>query len=309
MRAAIIEDGSPEKLTIGDVAEPGGSPATVLAAALNPVDLAIAKGMLPFRQLAPDAVLGFEGVARTDSEEVVYFSAPVSPGGSYAERVDLTGAETAPVPEGLDPVQAAAIGVPGIAAWLALMQAGGFRGGERVLVLGATGSVGRIATQIALASDADVVVGTARNDEGTNALKDLGAYAVRSDGDLSEALANFADEGFDVVVDTLWGDPAKAAIDHMRTGGRLAQVGNSAAAAEEIVAPAFRNRRVSLVGHSNFLASEDDRYQAYIQVADLVVGGAVQVDPTTITLDELPSAWSDLAAGRSRGKVVVTPST
>lgn len=73
MRAAVSD--RDDTIRIAEVSDPVNSRATVLAAGLNPVDVAIARGMVPFRQLTADAVLGYEGVARTSGGDVVYFIA------------------------------------------------------------------------------------------------------------------------------------------------------------------------------------------------------------------------------------------
>src|SRR5699024_11634862 len=70
--------------------------------------------------------------------------------GAYAERVPLRDAElTAAVPDGVDPVIAAALGTSGLAAYLALTATAEVREGEDVAVLGADGQVGRVAVQVA----------------------------------------------------------------------------------------------------------------------------------------------------------------
>ncbi|WP_116040442.1 quinone oxidoreductase family protein [Amycolatopsis palatopharyngis] len=310
MRAAVVSstDRPPE---VGEFPEPPetGDVGRVLAAGLNPVDRAIAAGSMPLHVLRPPAVAGFEGIAERADGSRVYFSAPRAPYGSFAERVPLAGAETAPVPAGLDPVAAAAIGVPGIAAWLALTKAGALQAGESVLVLGATGAVGRVAIQAARALGASRIVGTARSSAGFDLIERTGASAVSTaDPDvLASELTRVAAGGFDVVVDTLWGPPLVAALGSVRRGGRIAQVGNAAGVQADVAAPAFRNRRVSIVGHSNFLASAQDREVAFGRVAELAAQGALRVDSDAVPLAEFGAAWQGLADGGPTGKVVIVP--
>jgi NADPH2:quinone reductase len=108
MRAAVIHElgGDP---VVEEFRDPpaGNDRARVLAAALNPVDLTIASGKLPFRRPAPPFVAGLEGVAQLPDGSHRYFSAPALPFGSVAEWVPLGEAETAAVPAGLDPAIAA----------------------------------------------------------------------------------------------------------------------------------------------------------------------------------------------------------
>lgn len=305
MQAFLAQPGGTPALSDWDppTAEPALAP--VRAAALNPVDLAIGAGGFPFRPLSAGDVLGFEGVAQTGPDTHVYFSAPAPPFGSFAERVDLSGAETVELPAGVDPVAGAALGVPGIAAFLALTKAGRMQAGERVLVLGGTGSVGRLTVQLARALGAAEVAATTRG--AGSAIEAAGGRPVRAAtaGELSAGLARL--EPFDVVVDTLWGDYAGAAVEHTARYGRFAQVGNSAGARGEIAAPDFRNRGISFIGHSNFLAASAERTAAYAEVAALLAAGELEVRPDVRPLAELPQAWADAAAGRGGGKLVVCP--
>ncbi|MCU4298794.1 hypothetical protein D3I60_17235 [Brevibacterium permense] len=305
----VIRKGRTSKsVQLGEIDTPNVS-SEVLAAGINPVDLAIAGGKLPFRKLDAKATLGFEGVAQTADGDVVYFSAPRPPDGSFAERVSLDGAETASVPDGLDPALAAAVGVPGIAAWSALFDAGKFAAGDRVLVLGGTGTVGRIAAQAAIAEGASLVAGTARNDEGIADLSSIGVVPVdiSSASTTSTQLREASADGFDVVIDTLWGPPLAATVEHLRTGARVAQVGNSAGAETELSAPAFRNRGVTFAGHSNFLLTAEQRRVAYEKVAEYASNGKIDVPLSTIGLEEFPDFWARMADGNARGKTVLVP--
>src|SRR5207248_7310211 len=68
--------------------------------------------------------------------------------GSLAERFLVDEDDAWEIPEGDDAI-AAALGIAGLAGWLAVEERGGLRAGERVLVLGATGTVGAVAVQAA----------------------------------------------------------------------------------------------------------------------------------------------------------------
>ena len=149
MRAAVVEalGGLP---IVEEFADPTGDDvAEVVAAALNPFDLIVAAGQMPARQPSPPFIAGIEGIARLSDGTLSYFANPRLPYGSLAELVPLAGADTATVPAGLDPAFAAALGVSGIAAWLSLTNTGRLMPGERVLILGAEGQVGQLATQLA----------------------------------------------------------------------------------------------------------------------------------------------------------------
>ncbi|MCK9916430.1 MULTISPECIES: quinone oxidoreductase family protein [Microbacterium] len=270
MRALTLAASGGIVLTEIDEPSADATPATLVAAAVNPVDRVIATGTMPFRPLAPGAVAGLSGVVQDAAGGLLYVSAPPAPFGTFADVVPLRGTESVPVPDGLDPVTAAAIGVPGIAAWLALHRAAQTQPGETVLVLGGTGSAGTLAVAAAVDLGATVLA-TARTDAGLDAIAARGARGVlAADADALDAQLAAAG-GIDVVIDLTWGMPLAVAVRHLATGARIAQVGNSAGAEASILAPAFRNRGARIIGHSNFLASAAEREIAYTAVADLVL--------------------------------------
>src|SRR5207245_9003999 len=125
MRAAVVERyGEPP--VVRQVDEPksdGANLVEVTGAPLNPVDLSMASGKFyagsPPTPYVPDG----EGVGRPlqagKSGPRVYFRAAL-PNGAFAERALVSGGQTIPIPDDIPDVPAAALGTPGIAAYLAL---------------------------------------------------------------------------------------------------------------------------------------------------------------------------------------------
>ena len=108
-----------------------------------------------------------------------------------------------------------ALGISGLAAWLALTWRAQLKQGEHVLVLGASGVLGQIAMQSAKLLGAARVVAAARSPEGLARCLELGAdAAVRLDepDDLPAALGEAAEGRIDVVVDPVFGEPFVAAV-------------------------------------------------------------------------------------------------
>ncbi|MDD7384202.1 MAG: zinc-binding alcohol dehydrogenase family protein [Actinomycetaceae bacterium] len=293
---------STHEAQVADIQDPTDG-AKVLAASINPVDKAISTGGFPFRSYQPGDVLGFDGVAERSDGTRVYFQAPAAPFGSFAQFVDLSGAETVRVPDGMDPAVAAVIGVPGIAAWSAAIGVGGLKEGQTLLVTGATGSVGTLAAQIGLAVGARVV-GTVRDADGVTALREIGVEGVAIDHiDAFEAqLHQAVPDGIDVVVDTVWGEQVAPIIRAMNRRSRFVQVGNAVGSAT-IVAPEFRNTLITMVGHSNFLLSPDQRSEAYTHVAQLVADGKVTIPYRQASLSDFADVW----ASKTPGKTVLIP--
>ncbi len=310
MRALVIEALGGEPI-VEEFADPAGQDvAQVLAAPLNPVDLAIAAGQMPFRQVSPPFVAGMEGIARLADGTVRYFAGPRLPYGSVAERVPLAGADTAAVPPGLDPALAAALGVSGLAAWLSLSSTGRLARGESVLVLGAEGQVGQVATQVARLLGASRVVGAVHEEESRQVALDRGADSAVSTADvdtLSDRLRAVVPDGVDLILDLVWGPVIAHAIDVARLHARVVQVGNAGGALATLSAPGFRNKLVSILPHSNFVFSAAERAAAYEQLAAYAQSGALRLDVERVPLDDAASAWMRLEAGTATRKLVIVP--
>jgi NADPH:quinone reductase-like Zn-dependent oxidoreductase len=309
MRAAVLHEyGVPSAGQFEEpVAGPGQAVIEVLAAGLNPVDVAICAGRFYAGKPPLPSVAGREGVGTLDGARL-YFDGPLAPFGSMAERALVDPAHTYPVPDGVPDGVAVALGISGLAAWLALTWRAQLQPGEHVLVLAASGVLGQIAVQAAKLLGAGRVVAAARSPEGLARCIELGADAsVRLDEpDLSAALAAAGDGRIDVVLDPLWGEPLVAALGAASFGARIVQIGAGAGAEATIPSAAIRGKMLVLMGHTNFAAPPDVKREAYARMADAVVRGEIKVDVEALGLEQVEEAWRRLAAGAHR-KIVLAP--
>ena len=152
MQAAVIRR-SGATPALDQFADPqpgqGVSVGTLVAAALNPLDIAIVNDQFPPRRLQPPYIAGYKAVVRLGDGTCCYLTGPPAPYGTLAELVPVPDSAGFPVPAGLDSCLAAALGVAGIVGWVALDYRGHLQPGETVLVLGAGGSAGQLAVQSA----------------------------------------------------------------------------------------------------------------------------------------------------------------
>ena len=106
---------------------------------------------------------------------------------------------------------AAGLGIAGLAGWLPLAWRAPLEGGEHVLVLGATGSVGLVAVQVAKLLGAARVVAAGRSVAGLERAAEVGADATIRLDEAEDLVAAFKDafggEGPNYVFDPLWGEP------------------------------------------------------------------------------------------------------
>jgi NADPH2:quinone reductase len=287
---------------------PGVWVGALVAAALNPLDVAFVNDQFPLRRLQPPCVAGYEAVVQRADGTRWYVTAPPSPYGTLAERVPVPDPDGFPVPAGLDPALAAALGVAGLAGWLALDYRAHLQPGETVLVLGAGGAAGQLAVQSARVLGAGRVVGAARG-KALQQAADLGADAVVDLADeqaTDAALGAAAPGGYDVIVDFLWGAAAPHAMNHAKPGARYIQVGNAAGAASTIAGPVLRSKLLTLAGHSLFATPAEVRRSAYAQLARHALDGHLTADLEHTRLEDISGTWEHLKTGAPR-KLVVTP--
>ena len=138
--------------------------------------------------------------------------------GTLAEYVAVEARNLAPLPGDVDFTVGAALVMPGLTAWQGLFEHGRLQAGQSVLVHGAAGVVGSMATQLAREAGA-YVIGTGHIAGRQKAL-DFGAQEfVDLDNDALEDIS-----GVDLVFDILGGDIAKRSANLIRAGGTLVTI-------------------------------------------------------------------------------------
>jgi NADPH2:quinone reductase len=224
--------------------------------------------------------------------------------------VPLAGAETVPLPGGLDPSRAAALGISGVAAWTALAGTAALRPGESVLVLGGNGQVGRMAVQAARLLGARRVTAVVQDEAARQTPLQRGAGTVVSSQDLptlTERLLETGQRGYDVSLDTLWGPVIPAAVGAAAPGARVVHLGNSAGALATLAGPAIRKNQVSILTYSIFTVPARERSDAFARLAAQAAAGELTVDYRETRLETLPAIWDGVAAGRAHTKIIVKP--
>jgi len=208
---------------------PGEVLIKVLASGINPSDVKNVSGhfktlmpRVPGRDFAGVVVTG----GRREGEEV-WGSGPsfgVARDGAHAEYLVMPSAWVPRKPPNLSMQQAAAVGVPYLAAWSSLITAGALEPGETVLITGVSGAVGHAATQIAHRGKARVIgaATSSANPSGADVIIDT------THQDLAhEVLALTNGRGVDLVLDAIGGALFEPCLKALRHGGRQVAIASN----------------------------------------------------------------------------------
>ena len=312
VRAAVIREvgTAPE---FGDAEEPSGDTIEVLAAPINPIDLAVSRGILATGHPPLPYVPGCEAVGRAGDGRLVWLfggSLGRTSNGAMAERAAIGDAHLYDVPEGADPALAAGLGIAGLAGWLPLAWRAPLEGGENVLVLGATGSVGLVAVQVAKLLGAARIVAAGRSAAGLERAAQLGADATIRLDEADDLVAVFKDafggEGPNYVFDPLWGEPAAAAVQAAVPWARIVNLGQSAGPMSELASAAVRFKSLTIFGHTGFAPAPDVLAEHYRRLVEHAIAGEVVLEVERIPLESIADAWRRQAEGAGT-KLVVVP--
>lgn len=282
----------------------------VTAVAVENVDRAVVAGThysaAEFQSAIP-AIPCFDGIGHLPDGTLVGFGGVKPPYGALAQYAVVPAAHTTPIPEGLEPAVAAALS--SAISGMSMQTAAGLSAGETVLIQGATGVAGRLAVQIARLLGAGRIVATGRDDDALAQVTELGADTVIStaveDDVLVDAFRTHAEEGYDVIVDYLWGRPtellAKALTPDaltMPNPTRLVQIGEAAGPTLRISGDAIRTSGLEIYGAARNLVT--GMAAAYQQVVDWVRSGELTIDVTSMPLSRIEEAWqrTDLRGSR-----------
>lgn len=240
MKAIVVRQfGGPEVLKLENIPTPTAGEGQVLvrikAAGVNPADTYIRSGSyakkpdLPYTPGVDGAgiveAVG-PGVTRVKAGDRVYLAQSLS--GTYAEYALALERQVHPLPERLSFGQGAGVNVPYATAYHALVTLAHARGGDTILVHGASGGVGIAAVQMARAAGLQVF-GTVGTDRGRELARHEGAHVVLDHGSTGyqeEALRLTGGRGFDVILEMLANKNLGADLTLLAQHGRIVIIGS-----------------------------------------------------------------------------------
>ncbi|HEX4028097.1 MAG TPA: NADP-dependent oxidoreductase [Rhizomicrobium sp.] len=301
----IHKFGGPEVLEdeVLPVPEPKGDEILVRieAASVNPVDYKTREGKFP---KAPDDALpitlgrDLSGVveatgsgAKDVSKDKAVFALLGYDRGAYAQHVVLKRGEWAAKPQNISHIEAAAVPLAALTAWQGMIDHGGLKSGQRVLIHGGAGGVGHFAIQIAKAKGAWVATTCAKRD--FDFVRSLGA-----DGAIDYKTEKFEDRvsDIDLVYDLIAGDTQERSFNVLKQGGTLVST---------LQEPDKAKALYKDIKTAHYMAKPDaDELK---QIAMLIEAGKIHpVVHATYRLADAARAEQALATEHVRGKIVLT---
>ncbi len=227
--------------------------------------------------------------------------------GCMAGRARLKGDWLVRLPEGLTTRQAMAIGTAGYTAMLCVMaleRHGAKPADGEVLVTGATGGVGSVATALLARQGWTVVAATGKASE-SDYLTKLGAARVIDRAELSAPGKPLQKERWAAVVDAVGSHTLANACAQTRYGGAVAACGLAQGFDLPVTVMPFILRGVALLGVDSVMAPIARREEAWGRLARELDLALLETMITEVPLEDAIGAAKSLRAGEIRGRVVV----
>lgn len=319
MKAVVVtEFGGPEvmKVVDCDLREPGEGEVllAVKAIGVNPVETYIRAGTYPRLPKLPYTPGGNvagrveacgPGVSRLHVGNRVYSAATVT--GAYAEQTICLSDDVFSLPENLSYSQGTALGVPAATAWRGLFIRGEGKKGDRLLVHGASGSVGQAAVQLATGAGLEVY-GTAGSKEGCTSVEKQGARAFnhKVPGYEKQLLEATSGRGFDLILEMLANKNLEMDLELLAPGGCVVIIGSRGRI--EIDPRATMGKETDIRGLALFSATAKETQETHKALAEAMEKGVLSPAVSRqFKLSEAPDAHELVMKDGNCGKIVLIP--
>jgi NADPH:quinone reductase-like Zn-dependent oxidoreductase len=258
---------------------------------------------------------GVDGTGVLADGQRVYFAALDSAHGTMADQTVIRRGAFLPLPDAADEVTVAAAVNPAMSSWVPLRRRAALQPGQRVLILGATGSAGQMAVQIAKRLGAGWVAAAGRDPERLAALPALGADGIislaGSDAEIAAGIRENAAD-IDMVIDYLWGTPAERVMPAMLAarsdpGQPLTWLHIGAMGGPETSVPsvALRSHNLTILGSGQGAVSTAEFVKEIAALIDEIAAGTLTIDALPVPLSDVEAVW-DSPASRAH-RVVFQP--
>ncbi|MGB1235395.1 MAG: acryloyl-CoA reductase [Planktomarina sp.] len=228
--------------------------------------------------------------------------------GGYAQKARVKADWLVPLPKGITSRQAMAVGTAGFTAMLAVMalENHGLTPDQGpVLVTGAAGGVGSVATAI-LANRGYDVAGVTGRPETADYLKSLGVTQIVPREDINETTKRPLEaEAWAGCIDAVGGPMLARVLGQMKYGASVAAVGLAGGANLPATVIPFLLRGVNLLGIDSVMQPYDNRLAAWQRIASDLPMDKLEAMINPAILSDLPKLGADILQGQVQGRVVV----
>lgn len=250
---------------------------------------------------------GIDLVGRLDSGDgviVTGWGIGENVNGGLAERARVKPEWIVPLPSGLSPRHAAAIGTAGFTAMLAVLAIERHGCTGEVLVTGASGGVGSLSIALLAGLGYSVTASTGKSSE-HDYLRGLGATTVIDRSELSAAGKPLQTQRWGAVIDSVGGDTLANALAQTTYDGLVASCGLAQSAQLATTVMPFILRGVTLAGINSVFCPAPLREQAWARLATDLDRGLLDSMTTTVPLADAESVAQRIVRGEIRGRTVV----
>ncbi len=314
----VHQFGEPDVLKVEDIPDPVAGPGQIAvglcAIGVNPVETYIRKGIagpaqFPYTPGTDGAgiveSIG-DGVTRAKPGDRVYLSGSVS--GTYAQRALCLEKHVFRLPDNISFAQGAAVGVPYVTAYRAVLVRGSAKPGQTVFIHGASGGVGLAAVQIARAAGC-TVIGTAGTEAGRKLVREQGAHDVldHSASDYLKQLMDLtAGAGVNVIIEMLANVNLAKDLTIVAKFGQIVVVGSRGPIE---INPRDGMTREADIHTMRVFNAPDGELQSYnaALVAGLENGTLRPIIRTELPLSAAPKAHELVMQSGACGKIVLVP--
>jgi acrylyl-CoA reductase (NADPH) len=228
--------------------------------------------------------------------------------GGYAEKARVKADWLVPLPAGLTTRQAMAVGTAGFTSMISVMalEQHGLKPGQgEVLVTGAAGGVGSVATAILGKLGYEIAAVTGRPEQ-SDYLKSLGATRIVARDEVSTPSGKPLErEMWAGCIDAVGGAMLATILPQMKYGASVAAVGLAGGNKLDTTVIPFLLRAVNLLGIDSVMQPYDNRLKAWQRIASDLPMDKLDAMIETAKLDELPKLGRDILKGQIKGRVVV----
>jgi acrylyl-CoA reductase (NADPH) len=227
--------------------------------------------------------------------------------GAYGEKSRVKGDWLVPLPAGMTPAEAMAIGTAGYTAMLSLLalERHGLKPADGpAVVTGAAGGVGSVAIALLAKAGWHVIASTGRPEE-ADYLKGLGAAEIVPRDELSKPGRPLGKERWIAGIDSVGSHTLANVLAMTKYGGAVAACGLAQGMDLPASVAPFILRGVSLFGIDSVMAPKARRLEAWRRLAADLDRQKLAAMTTTIPLEKVIETGAEILAGKVRGRIVV----